>query len=43
MTAASKEILFRSQDQLPSTVEIANVFNVQSDKVASIVRVHLNS
>lgn len=43
MTAASKEILFRSQDQLPSTVEIASVLNVQSDKVASIVRVHLNS
>jgi len=27
MTAASKEILFRSQDQLPSFEEIANVLN----------------
>lgn len=27
MTAASKEILFRSQDQLPSFEEIASVLN----------------
>lgn len=43
MTAASKEILYRSQDQLPSTEEIARVSNVQGDKVACIVEVHLNS